>query len=1118
MRKQILVLAGFSCFFWMVLPLLAANGPVDSEKKRQDTLRAVRAEKIATFRAIYPNVAVHINKATGIPAVLDGDLSTGLTKSDPVGMAYEFFEKNKEVFGMAQPQSELKVKGESKDQYGGTVGFKQVYKGVDVWNGVMYAHFTPSGRLKYVNGEFYPDITLSATPSIDSAAAIEIAKRDINLPADYLVWAKKYLDAIGNPCQPISVSLSISRFSGKYHLVWVVGINVDYGVGLGAWNYFIDAHSGAILKKASLSMQEPIELPSRGFQKDTLSAPRQHPKDSTQQSLPQDPPEEKKESVLPPDITRPPKEFPKPSDTSKTPFVAGPEKPQSFQLKKQKEPASDTLQRGKIVPVRFRLSKPIDSLIKWQNRKGQNREQGKKQNLEKDPRVKEAPHSTVPAVFQTIMSEDFEGDFPAEGSNWYVLDAYPADNLEYFWDDDNYKAALGDWSAWCANGGADGLDPQFNLYPPNMDSRMFYGPFSLSDADNAYLTFDFWCRSEENWDSLVWLASDNGQDFGGFAFTGNSIGWRSEIVDLNNVPFMDSLTGKSGLWIAFGFKSDESVQDTGAFLDNIQLVKDAPLGDKQLRCGQWTGWSGPIIVSSVRGTHTQSQPVVGDTAFIDWGVANFGEAPTSIAFVSTLYINGDSVQSWRVDPPLAYLNVDSVLDFPYVFTATGVDTLRIVHDVYNTIAESNEGDNWCELVVSVGCNPGDYIGTGVGVLGINDPQGPKTHIDAQCNGTIFVLRDSTRQLNNDPHNHDGSMKDFALIPTYRWNSSLGHAELMSDADNVWNADGQASGIDAHVYAGWTYDYLLRPLGRNGFDSLGERLMISTVEFPIPGGAGADYVPSTKEVRYKPPVGGYKSYAGAIDIVAHEWGHGVTDFSSRLAYEREPGALNESFSDMLGVSVGFATSDPDWQRGEHVTPAGNPLSDLYNPLNSWPNAQPNTYRGTNWVKVNPIDCPNPSEPNDWCGIHRNRGVPNKMFYLFANFGTDTLNGVTVNGIGINNAMRVMLRANERPYWNPNTDFLQARIGTISAANDLNPSWVSELKKAWDAVRVCDRGDVNSDGQLSPADVVLELTCVFNGADCNSCSSDLNCTEDFSPADITLILFRVFSARGDGCPPP
>ena len=45
-------------------------------------------------------------------------------------------------------------------------------------------------------------------------------------------------------------------------------------------------------------------------------------------------------------------------------------------------------------------------------------------------------------------------------------------------------------------------------------------------------------------------------------------------------------------------------------------------------------------------------------------------------------------------------------------------------------------------------------------------------------------------------------------------------------------------------------------------------------------------------------------AGALDVVAHELSHGVTEYSANLIYRNESGALNEAFSDIMGTSVEF----------------------------------------------------------------------------------------------------------------------------------------------------------------------------------------------------------------------
>ena len=66
-------------------------------------------------------------------------------------------------------------------------------------------------------------------------------------------------------------------------------------------------------------------------------------------------------------------------------------------------------------------------------------------------------------------------------------------------------------------------------------------------------------------------------------------------------------------------------------------------------------------------------------------------------------------------------------------------------------------------------------------------------------------------------------------------------------------------------------------------------------------------------------------SGGLDVVGHELTHGVTEFTSNLIYEDESGALNESFSDMMGNTIEFYAADngldpaatPDWLIAEDV---------------------------------------------------------------------------------------------------------------------------------------------------------------------------------------------------------
>jgi len=62
------------------------------------------------------------------------------------------------------------------------------------------------------------------------------------------------------------------------------------------------------------------------------------------------------------------------------------------------------------------------------------------------------------------------------------------------------------------------------------------------------------------------------------------------------------------------------------------------------------------------------------------------------------------------------------------------------------------------------------------------------------------------------------------------------------------------------------------------------------------------------------------FAGALDVVAHEMGHGVTDTSAGLLYKNQPGALNEAMSDVFGEMLDREAGSP---AGRHYRAMGHP---------------------------------------------------------------------------------------------------------------------------------------------------------------------------------------------------
>ncbi|HET8735538.1 MAG TPA: M4 family metallopeptidase, partial [Pricia sp.] len=122
---------------------------------------------------------------------------------------------------------------------------------------------------------------------------------------------------------------------------------------------------------------------------------------------------------------------------------------------------------------------------------------------------------------------------------------------------------------------------------------------------------------------------------------------------------------------------------------------------------------------------------------------------------------------------------------------------------------------------------------------------------------------------------------------------------------------------------------------------------------------------------------FTDFASAIDVVAHELVHGVTQFLANLEYRSQSGALNEHFSDVFGTIIKQKylkqdISKADWLIGDTVVTKEFPGVALRsmkapgtaNDFDVQPDHMDNYYSGT----------------SDNQGVHINSGIPNKAFYL------------------------------------------------------------------------------------------------------------------------------------------
>lgn len=173
-----------------------------------------------------------------------------------------------------------------------------------------------------------------------------------------------------------------------------------------------------------------------------------------------------------------------------------------------------------------------------------------------------------PAGWQTIASQDFEGAFPGE---WIVSDNDGATGGEYYWEARTCRPYAGSYSGWGVGGGAQGAALACGSdYPHNAYSWIVYGPFDLEDAIAGELAFKLWLYTELDNDYVFQGASVNGDNFHGYAISGNTQGWVDKRLDLANVPELGNLLGRSQVWVAVIFSSNSSVSyAAGGYVDDV---------------------------------------------------------------------------------------------------------------------------------------------------------------------------------------------------------------------------------------------------------------------------------------------------------------------------------------------------------------------------------------------------------------------------------------------------------------------------------------------------------------------------------------------------------------------
>jgi thermolysin len=308
-------------------------------------------------------------------------------------------------------------------------------------------------------------------------------------------------------------------------------------------------------------------------------------------------------------------------------------------------------------------------------------------------------------------------------------------------------------------------------------------------------------------------------------------------------------------------------------------------------------------------------------------------------------------------------------------------------------------------------------------------------------------------------------EDGSRVVVSGWYDTASDVYFLYNAANLWGVyDEDAADWEQQSSADWstrdpaavsaaynlelTQSYVTSVLGRNSFDDQ-NGLAKATVHF------GSDLVNAYwtgSELLFGDGDGSTANELAVLDVVAHEYGHALTDYTSNLIYQDESGALNEGYSDIFGTLVEFwaqpdGTADyplstpgaSDWLIGEDSWLSREALRNLRDPAAY---DLPAYYQGTHWYFGD----------SDNGGVHTNNSVLCHAFYLLAEGGSGTIEGrpYDLSGIGITDAGQVALRANL--YYHISTDgYTEARQAWMNAADDLGLS-AEAVEAVFDAVGV------------------------------------------------------------------
>ncbi|HQR27880.1 MAG TPA: M4 family metallopeptidase, partial [Nocardioides sp.] len=170
---------------------------------------------------------------------------------------------------------------------------------------------------------------------------------------------------------------------------------------------------------------------------------------------------------------------------------------------------------------------------------------------------------------------------------------------------------------------------------------------------------------------------------------------------------------------------------------------------------------------------------------------------------------------------------------------------------------------------------------------------------------------------------------------------------------------------------------------------------------------------------------FDRFTKPVDVLGHELTHAVTEHTAGLVYRDQPGALNESMSDVFAACakqrmLGQSVTEADWLIGAGLfLPGvrGRALRDMAAPGTAYDDPalgrDPQVGHMDDYVRTT----------SDNGGVHLNSGIPNRAFYLAAT----AIGGTSWDGAGA-----IWYAALTGSAVGPTTGFAGFAAATVAAA--------------------------------------------------------------------------------------